>query len=68
MTNGDALRKMSDEDLIPFLMSLDCPPAEHLKCSAYETVWDDTGDPIMPAGSDECIECWRTWLKQEVDA
>ena len=56
MTNGDAIRKMNDEELAPFLCSITCPPGDDLVCR----------DKNDWAEIEDCIECWRRWLKEEV--
>lgn len=51
-TNADRIRAMTDEELVKFHVHT-CPPPYRYGGS------EDCPD-------DDCIECWRTWLKEEV--
>lgn len=59
-TRGDKIRSMTDEELARFLWQAapydNCPP---VKCIGLETLKKPT--------TDECIACWGSWLKQEVE-
>ncbi len=51
MTNLEWLRTAPEDDLIAFLWVFSCPPGEREKC---------------PKDRD-CRNCWRDWLKKEVE-
>lgn len=54
MTNGDKIRAMTDDELA-MLLNPTCPPRNCPEGRQY--------DPEKP---NDCLECWKEWLKQEV--
>ena len=55
MTNGDRIRKMSDEELA-IICEDGCPP--NCDCTDYHCA-DGT--------KESCIRCWLCWLREEVN-
>lgn len=51
MTNGDAIRAMTDEELADYFSELSC--------------WPNAGREDC-RGVANCMDCWLDWLKQEV--
>lgn len=51
ITNGDKIRRMSDEELAKFIGSVEIKP--YMRCQHCE--WDS------------CVECCLDWLKQEAE-
>ena len=57
MTNADAIRSMSDEELAEFMNHGACPPGEDVS----ELCYDEDGGSV----ADMCTLCWLNWLREE---
>ena len=62
MTNADAIRNMSDEELAEFLLKVNSAYAEPCMLSGGDCKWED-----YPTRDKGCKDCFLEYLRKEVE-
>ena len=63
MTNADRIRNMTDEELVEFLVKVNCSYSEPCMTGETDCKWED-----YPTHDKGCKNCFLEWLQAEVKA